>query len=193
MVVSCCGIFLNPSRQYSKRQTRGEEIEKCLDEGLEPTYYFRNTNFDIFSSIGAQTWVAGIGGPSMFANMSDQAFADIQAVLFPRYILLNTSTSLLALLGYMKQNPTVSLACPVHAGFGLVLSLATNLINLFVFFPWTHNVLVTYMDLKKDKEADEKAVAKARMNFGIVHGICNIINYITMGANLFFLYKVTGN
>ena len=39
-VVSCCGIFPNPSRQYSKRQTRGEEIEKCLDGGLEPTYYF---------------------------------------------------------------------------------------------------------------------------------------------------------
>ena len=39
-VVSCCGIFSNPSRQYSKRQTRGEEIEKCLDGGLEPTYYF---------------------------------------------------------------------------------------------------------------------------------------------------------
>ena len=26
--------------QYSKRQTRAQEIEKCLDEGLEPTYYF---------------------------------------------------------------------------------------------------------------------------------------------------------
>ena len=24
----------------SKHQTRGEEIEKCLDGGLEPTYYF---------------------------------------------------------------------------------------------------------------------------------------------------------
>ena len=39
-VVSCCGIFPIPSRQYSKRQTRGEEIEKCLDGGLEPSYYF---------------------------------------------------------------------------------------------------------------------------------------------------------
>ena len=30
-------MFLNRSRQYNKRQTRGEEVE---DEGLEPTYYF---------------------------------------------------------------------------------------------------------------------------------------------------------
>ena len=34
----------NPSRLYSKPQTRVEEIEKCLDQGLEPTY-----NFSIFS------------------------------------------------------------------------------------------------------------------------------------------------
>ena len=31
----------NPSQQYSKRQTRGEQLGKCPDEGLEPTYYFR--------------------------------------------------------------------------------------------------------------------------------------------------------
>ena len=49
-VVSCCGIFTNPSRLYSKQQTRGEEKEKCLDEVLEPTYYF-----SIFS-------IGGIGG-----------------------------------------------------------------------------------------------------------------------------------
>ena len=30
----------NPPRQYSKRQTRVEETEKCLDGGLEPIHYF---------------------------------------------------------------------------------------------------------------------------------------------------------
>ena len=30
----------NSPRQYNKHQTRVEEIEKCLDEGLEPTYCF---------------------------------------------------------------------------------------------------------------------------------------------------------
>ena len=48
-VVSCCGIFPNPFWQYSKRQTRGEEIEKCLDEGLEPTYHFSIFNLHIIS------------------------------------------------------------------------------------------------------------------------------------------------
>ena len=31
---------LSPCGPCSNRQTRGEEIEKCLDGGLEPTYYF---------------------------------------------------------------------------------------------------------------------------------------------------------
>ena len=30
---------------YSKRQTRGEGIEKCLDEGLEPTYHSNIFNY----------------------------------------------------------------------------------------------------------------------------------------------------
>ena len=90
----------------------------------------------------------------------------------------------------MKQNPAESILCPAHKGFLLTLSLATNLLNLWVFFPWTHEVLVTYMDAEKAGE-DEKVVAKARRNFGIVHGIANLINYVTMGANLVFLYKLT--
>ena len=104
--------------------------------------------------------------------------------------MLTSATSLLALLGYMKNSPAASLTELGSPGFNLTLSLATNLINLWVFFPWTHEVLEVYMKAKKDS-ADKETIAKARMNFGIVHGICNIINYITMGANLFFLYQVT--
>ena len=39
--------------------------------------------------LGTQTWVAGIAGPSMFANLSENTFADVQAVLFPRYEYTN--------------------------------------------------------------------------------------------------------
>ena len=38
-VVSCCEIFRNPPQHYSKCLTRADQIGKCLDEGLEPTYY----------------------------------------------------------------------------------------------------------------------------------------------------------
>ena len=36
--------------------------------------------------LGTQSWVAGIGGPSMFANLDEITFANIQAVLFPRLV-----------------------------------------------------------------------------------------------------------
>jgi len=32
--------ILNPPQHYSKHQTRAEEIEMILDEGLEPTYHY---------------------------------------------------------------------------------------------------------------------------------------------------------
>ena len=90
----------------------------------------------------------------------------------------------------MRHCPAATLYPMMSPGFSLAVSLGTNLANLFIFFPWTHEVLVTYMDAKKKNE-DEKVVAKARMNFGIVHGIANIINYVTMAANLIFIYKMT--
>jgi len=151
---------------------------------------FTSQVVNIGVQLGAQAYVAGIAGPSMFSNLDKDTFAKVQAVLFPRYILATSATSLLALLGYMKQNPTATLLCPAHTGFFLTVSLATNLLNLWVFFPWTHEVLVTYMDAEKSG-ADEQVVKKARMNFGIVHGIANLINYGTMMANLVFLYKLT--
>ena len=36
----------NPPRQDGKRQTRADGIGECLEEGLEPTYYF-----SVFSSV----------------------------------------------------------------------------------------------------------------------------------------------
>ena len=43
----------NPPRQYSKQQTRGGEIKKCLNEGLEQTDYlcYQNISLDFESLI----------------------------------------------------------------------------------------------------------------------------------------------
>lgn len=108
-----------------------------------------------------------------------------------RYILFNSSTSFLALLAFMKHSPASSLSTICSPGFNLVLSLTTNLVNLFVFFPWTHSTLEVYMNAKKDPASSEELVKTSRRNFGIVHGICNILNFVTMGANLLFIYKMT--
>ncbi len=45
---------------------------------------FASQIINIGIQLGTQTYVAGIAGPSMFANLDPQTFADVQAVLFPR-------------------------------------------------------------------------------------------------------------
>ena len=45
---------------------------------------FASQIVNIGIQLGTQTWVAGIAGPSMFANLDPDTFADVQAVLFPR-------------------------------------------------------------------------------------------------------------
>ena len=37
--------LLNPPQQFGTLQTRAEEIGKCLDEGLQPTYHFSIFSF----------------------------------------------------------------------------------------------------------------------------------------------------
>ena len=64
-------MFPNPSRQHSKQQTRGEEIEKCLDEGLEPTYYFSILSEKLHQSVsnlnsGEQLFIVH---PSVFKKL----------------------------------------------------------------------------------------------------------------------------
>ena len=40
--------LMNPPQQYSKHLTRGEKVEKCQDEALEPIYYFSAFRISIF-------------------------------------------------------------------------------------------------------------------------------------------------
>jgi hypothetical protein len=37
--------------------------------------------------LGTQTWVSGVAGPSMRANLDKVTFSSIQSVLFPRYYI----------------------------------------------------------------------------------------------------------
>ena len=98
-VFSCCGIFPNPSRQYSKRQTRGEEIEKCLDGSLEPTYYF-----SIFTHrdrrVYFTTKIGTIGGTlGLFVGMSIVSFYELAFLL----IALAMGIMRLALMRYKPE------------------------------------------------------------------------------------------
>ena len=47
---------------------------------------FTSQVVNIGVQLGAQSYVAGIAGPSMFSNLDKDTFAKVQAVLFPRQV-----------------------------------------------------------------------------------------------------------
>ena len=47
---------------------------------------FTSQVVNIGVQLGAQAYVAGIAGPSMFSNLDKDTFAKVQAVLFPRQV-----------------------------------------------------------------------------------------------------------
>ena len=49
---------------------------------------FTSQVVNIGVQLGAQAYVAGIAGPSMFSNLDKDTFAKVQAVLFPRQVFV---------------------------------------------------------------------------------------------------------
>ena len=47
---------------------------------------FTSQVVNIGVQLGAQSYVAGIAGPSMFSNLDKDTFAKVQAILFPRQV-----------------------------------------------------------------------------------------------------------
>lgn len=136
--------------------------------------------------LGTQFWVSTVAGPTMRANLEKETFAGIQSILFPRYGLLNTCTSFISLLSYMKLNPGAGLLQIWSPGLDLVASLAMNVLNTVVLFPWTLVVLKELYASRKTK--DEKRIAAASKNFGLVHGSSTLVNYATMAVNVLFIH-----
>jgi len=133
------------------------------------------------TQLGSQIYVAFVGGPAMFANLEKTAFGNLQAVLFPKFGLLCMSTGIVGLTTYHLSH-TQSDICT----WLLVGSLAVHILNSFLIFPKT----TEYMFLLRQSEKTEnrELISKNRMRFGVMHGISNLINIGSLGANMLYLY-----
>ena len=116
---------------------------------------------------GTQSYVAFVGGPTMFVNMPRQVFGDIQARLFPKVGMLCMSTGAFTLASYSVNHATDT------ATYLLASSLLINVFNSFLIFP---KVTEYMLALRKHDEGSEER-KKAGMRFGITHGISNLINF----------------
>ena len=52
------------------------------------------------TQLGSQFWVGTVAGPTMFVNLERPTFGFIQSKLFPKYGLIGTATSVIALGGH---------------------------------------------------------------------------------------------
>ena len=161
-------------------------------------------------SFGAQFWVGSIAGLTMFKVLKRQTFGRVQSKLFPKYAMLNTSCSLLALVTYLQLNeigPTdgLSLICDKWEGLLLICGLLGNLANTLYFIPATtqlmfkiyarENLLGLEEEIGKksplnssDKATDDDK--KLLKRFRISHGcnmIMSLISIGTCGAYLNFI------
>jgi len=129
---------------------------------------------------GTQSYVAFVGGPTMFVNLPRQVFGDIQARLFPKVGMLCMSTGAFTLASYSVNHATDT------ATYLLASSLLINVFNSFLIFP---KVTEYMLALRKHDEGSEER-KKAGMRFGITHGISNLINFGSMIANFGYIYII---
>jgi len=130
--------------------------------------------------LGTQTYVAFVGGPTMFVNLPRITFGDIQARLFPKMGMLCMSSGALTLATY-SVNHSIDTAT-----YLLVTSLIINILNSFVIFP---KVTEFMLELRKHAEGSSERKS-AGMKFGITHGVSNLINLGSMCANLAYIYII---
>jgi len=129
---------------------------------------------------GTQTYVATVGGPTMFLNLPRHTFGDVQARLFPKMGIVCMCTGALTLASY---NVNHGWDTPMYL---LTTSLVCNIINSFLLFPKTTELMY---ELRKHEEGSEGR-KKAGMRFGILHGICNLVNLGSMIANFGYIYMI---
>eukprot|EP00092_Neocalanus_flemingeri_P038961 GFUD01042415.1.p1 GENE.GFUD01042415.1~~GFUD01042415.1.p1 ORF type:complete len:193 (+),score=53.32 GFUD01042415.1:40-618(+) len=129
---------------------------------------------------GTQTYVALVGGPTMFVNLPRITFGDIQARLFPKMGMVCMATGALTLASYSVNHSVDT------ASYLLGASLAINILNSFIIFP---KVTELMLELRKHEEGTPER-KKAGMRFGITHGVSNLINLGSMCTNLAYLYII---
>lgn len=164
-------------------------------------------------SFGTQFWVGSIAGLTMFRALKRRTFGRVQSKLFPKYAMLNTSCSLLALVTYLQLNeigPTegLSLVCEKWEGLMLLSGLLGNLANSLYFIPATTQLMfkiharenllgledeIGQMSPLKDSDKATDDDKKLLTNFQISHGFSMIMSLVSMGTCGAYLYFIAQN
>jgi len=157
---------------------------------------------------GMHMWVSSVGGSTMFFNMPRHLFGRVQSKLFPKYFLISSVTSLVALGSFALMYPYGGWEGDVKTkGALLAAGLAGNLVNTFYFGPastrvmWTcqafeksanngHQVGVMKFDMSALEPKQIEKYNKVRGKFGALHGVSVLLNLGVIVVHTFYFYLV---
>lgn len=155
-------------------------LPKLSPQGAGAAYVF-----GIAIPLGMQAWVSFVAGPTMIRHLERQTFSDIQSRLFPKFGLIGTSGSLIALVAHqiMAGQGLGSLVSKV-----LLSNLLCNVLNTGLLFPKQIKALAQMKNTTNDEEK-----AKFRKTFGMFHGISMLANFSAFAMNCWLLAGVGGS
>jgi len=157
---------------------------------------------------GMHMWVSSVGGSTMFFNMPRHLFGRVQSKLFPKYFLISSVTSVIALGSFALMHPVGGWEGDVKTkGALLAAGLAGNLVNTFYFGPtstrimWTcqafeksanngHQVGVMKFDMSALEPKQMEKYNKVRGKFGALHGISVLLNLGVIVVHTLYFYLV---
>lgn len=157
---------------------------------------------------GMHVWVSSVGGSTMFFNMPRHLFGRVQSKLFPKYFLISSVTSLIAVGSFALMYPLSGWNDETKTkGILLGCGLAGNLMNTFYFGPastrvmWTcqafeksanngHQVGVMKFDMSALEPRQIEKYNKVRGKFGALHGISVLLNLGVIVAHTFYFYLI---
>merc|ERR1740124_11495 len=133
------------------------------------------------TQLGTHLWIGFVAGPTMFSNMKREDFGDIQSRLFPKFGMVGTSTSFVALSAYHLAHPVVDIVTKV-----LAVTAVSHVVQSFIFIPLTTRFMYERRTFEEGT-VEHKAASK---KFGMTHGVSMLLSYAAVGANLWFVYSV---
>lgn len=156
-------------------------------------------------SFGTHIWVGAIAGITMFKTLPRRTFGKVNSKLFPRYALLHTGTSLIAMYTWLHHNPMpVSAVLHDVEGRMLMVNIAANLVNSMWLINYTTNIMqqmyAREVELELPNEVGKHSELKTKGNdddkkllrsFGISHGVAMLMSWASLGACGAFLYQMS--
>lgn len=153
---------------------------------LSPTSLTFAHLFGVCGQLGIQFWVGLIDGPTKRKYMDWRAFAQVQAIIFPKYAVVSCSLAILAMATFWVRNRGQSLNLD---GSLLVMATIMGLLNGLALIPATNASQKHWLDAD---DSDKEMKDALRGEFLRIHAASMTFFLACMALNAAYLYIWAG-